>query len=153
MTGPTPTPREGHDRPGPLLLDTHVWIWVAEGDERKLDAEPIDRIEEAGRQGLVLIHPMSVWEVGTLARKGRIAFTSPVEDWVEQALGLPGIFLLDLSPRAALQGALLASDRLTDPVDRMLLAAARIEGATLVTADARILGFAEGGGVRVLAAR
>ncbi len=96
---------------------------------------------------------MSVWEVGTLVRKGRIAFTSPVEDWVDQALGLPGIFLLDLSPRSALQGALLDSTRLTDPVDRMLVAAARIEGATLVTADRRILGFAEGGKVRVLAAR
>jgi PIN domain nuclease of toxin-antitoxin system len=151
MTGPAP--RQGHARPGPLLLDTHVWIWMAEGDERKLGAGPIDRIEEAGRQGLVLLHPMSVWEVGTLVRKRRIAFTSPVEDWVEQALGLPGIFLLDLSPRSALQGALLSSDRLTDPVDRMLVAAARIEDATLVTADDRILAFAESGAVRVLAAR
>ena len=96
---------------------------------------------------------MSVWEVGTLVRKGRIAFTSPVEDWVDQALGLPGIFLLDLSPRSALQGALLDSTRLTDPVDRMLVAAARIEGATLVTADRRILDFAEGGAVQILAAR
>ena len=151
MTGPAA--QQGRDRPGPLLLDTHVWIWMAEGDERKLNTETIDRIEEAGRQGRVLVHPMSVWEIGTLVRKGRIAFTSPVEDWVEQALGLPGIFLLDVSPRSALQGALLASDRLTDPVDRMLVAAARIEGATLVTADARILAFAETGRVRVLAAR
>ena len=151
MTGPVSEQR--HQRLRPLLLDTHVWIWMVEGNESKLGAGSIDRIEEAGREGLVLVHPMSVWEVGTLVRKGRIAFTNPVEDWVEQALGLPGIFLLDLSPRSALQGALLDSARLTDPVDRMLVAAARIEGASLVTADRQILAFAEGGQVRVLSAR
>ena len=72
---------------------------------------------------------------------------------MKQALGLPGIFLLDLSPRSALKGALLDSAQLADPVDRMLVAAARIEGASLVTADRQILAFAEGGQVRVLSAR
>lgn len=76
----------------------------------------------------------------------------PPEEWVNRALSLPGVFLLALSPESALEGALLPSDQVTDPVDRMLVAAARIEEACLVTADARILEFAEGGRVRVLRA-
>jgi len=148
-----PASQRGGNPTGPLLLDTHVWIWMMEGNEQRLGPRLIDRVESAGRRGEVLIHPMSVWEVGTLVRKGRLALARPAVDWVEEALGLPGIFLLGLSPRSALQGALLDSNRLTDPVDRMLVAAARLEGATLVTADDRILDFAEGGAVQVLAAR
>jgi len=137
----------------PLLLDTHVWIWMVEGDRCRLRRSVIGGIEEAGRRGSVLIHPISVWEVGTLVRKGRLTLTVPVKDWVGRALALPGIFLLDLSPRSALEAALLPSDHLTDPVDRMLVAAARIEEALLVTADRSILGFRREGGVRVLRAR
>lgn len=137
----------------PLLLDTHVWIWMAEGDGRRLSRAVIERIEVAAGEGMVLIHPMSVWEVGTLVRKGRIAFSIPVEDWVSRALALPGIFLLDLSPRSALEAALLSTDDLSDPVDRMLVAAARIEAAGLVTVDRRILDFAASGGVRAVRAR
>jgi PIN domain nuclease of toxin-antitoxin system len=125
---------------------------MAEGDDRRLTARVIARIEEAAREGRVLVHPMSVWEVGTLVRKGRIRFTVPPEDWVERALALPGIFLLDLSPRSALASALLSSDDLSDPVDRMLVAAARLEDAVLVTADQRILEYGEAQGVRTLPA-
>lgn len=125
---------------------------MAEGEDRRLSRAVVDRIEAAGRRGRVLVHPMSVWEVGTLTRKGRITFAVPVEDWVARALALPGIFLLDLSPRSALEGALLPSDHLDDPVDRMLVAAARIEDAILVTADRRILEHGKAKGVRTLAA-
>lgn len=136
---------------GPLLLDTHVWIWMAEGDDRRMPARVIDRVEEAGRKGMVLVHPISVWEVGTLIRKGRLVLSLAVESWVERALGLPGIFLLSLTPESALEAALLASEDLSDPADCMLVAAARLEDAHLVTADRRILDFARDGGFRTLA--
>jgi PIN domain nuclease of toxin-antitoxin system len=148
--GESPPPLPNDD--APLLLDTHVWIWAAVGDAERLRGDVVERIETAGRAGRILIHPMSVWEVGTLVRKGRLALAMPPEEWVHRALALPGLFLLDLSPASALEGALLPSEQLTDPVDRMLVAAARIEEACLVTADRRILEFAEGGRVRVLAA-
>jgi PIN domain nuclease of toxin-antitoxin system len=125
---------------------------MTEGDDRRLSAAVIARIEEAAREGRVLVHPMSVWEVGTLVRKGRIRFTVPLEDWISRALALPGIFLLDLSPRSALESALLSSNDLSDPVDRMLVAAARLEDAFLVTADRRILEHGEAQGVRILPA-
>jgi PIN domain nuclease of toxin-antitoxin system len=125
---------------------------MTEGDDRRLSAAVIARIEEAAREGRVLVHPMSVWEVGTLVRKGRIRFTVPLEDWISRALALPGIFLLDLSPRSALESALLSSNDLSDPVDRMLVAAARLEDAFLVTADRRILEHGEAQGVRMLPA-
>ena len=141
-------PSPGGD--SPLLLDTHVWIWAADGDESRLRPNVVERIEHAARAGRILVHPMSVWEVGTLVRKGRLGLAMAPEEWVQRALSLPGVFLLDLSPESALEGALLPSEELTDPVDRMLVAAARLEQACLVTADRRILTFAEAGRARVL---
>jgi PIN domain nuclease of toxin-antitoxin system len=145
------TPRPPDDGTA-LLLDTHVWIWIAAGEGSRLGPGVVERIEQAGRAGRVLIHPISIWEVGTLVRKGRLALAMPTTEWVHRALTLPGIFLLDMSPDCALDGALLPSEELTDPVDRILVAAARLERAALVTADRRILEFAEGGWARVLAA-
>jgi PIN domain nuclease of toxin-antitoxin system len=122
----------------PLLLDTHVWIWLMEGSER-LSPAVVQAIEEAGQEGQLRIHPLSVWEVGTLVRKGRLSLSGPVERWVEEALAVDGVTLTPLTASMALESAALPDSFPGDPVDRMLVATARILGATLVTADRRIL--------------
>lgn len=127
--------------PAPLLLDTHVWIWVMEGSGGRLRPEVVDRIEDAAQAGVLHIHPLSLWEVGTLVRRGRLRLSGPVEGWVEEALALPGVSLVPVSREAALAAARPPHAFPGDPVDRMLLAAAYLLGATLVTCDRRILSF------------
>lgn len=131
----------------PLLLDTHVWIWLMEGSPGRLSAAVVRAIEEAAQEGNVRIHPLSVWEVGTLVRKGRLGLAGPVERWVEEALAVEGVTLTPLTSAMALEAAALPDPFPGDPVDRMLVATARILGATLVTADQRILEGAGGAGV------
>ena len=131
----------------PLLLDTHVWIWLMEGSPGRLSAAVVRAIEEAAQEGNVRIHPLSVWEVGTLVRKGRLGLAGPVERWVEEALAVEGVTLTPLTSAMALEAAALPDPFPGDPVDRMLVATARILGATLVTADRRILEGAAGAGV------
>jgi PIN domain nuclease of toxin-antitoxin system len=133
----------------PLLLDTHVWIWLMEGSER-LSPAVVRAIEEAGQEGSVRIHPLSVWEVGTLVRKGRLSLAGPVERWVEEALAVEGVTLTPLTSAMALEAAALPDPFPGDPVDRMLVATARILGATLVTADRRIREGAGALGVDVM---
>lgn len=124
---------------GPLLLDTHIWIWAMEGDRRRLGAELERLLEAAAAEGSIRIHPLSVWEVGMLVRKGRLTLAGPVEAWVEAALASPGVTLLPVTAAMALEAARLPEGFHGDPVDRMLVAAARLTGATLVTRDHRIL--------------
>lgn len=126
---------------GPLLLDTHVWIWTMEGARHRLRTQVVDRIEEAAREGQLHVHPLSVWEIGTLVRRGRLTLAGPVEAWIEAALGVPGLRLLPVSSDAALGAARLPDAFPGDPVDRLLVAGAYRAGATLVTCDARILDF------------
>jgi PIN domain nuclease of toxin-antitoxin system len=123
----------------PLLLDTHIWIWAMEGDAVRLGPGIVARIEAAAEAGGIRIHPLSVWEVGMLVRKGRLALARPVEEWVDAALSLPGVTLLPVTAAIALEAARLPDTFPGDPVDRMLVAAARLTGAVLVTRDRRIV--------------
>jgi len=124
-----------------LLLDTHVWIWAMEGDTGRLDGEVSGRIDGAVEGGGVRIHPLSVWEVGTLVRRGRLSLAGPVDQWVEEALSVPGVSLLPVTASMALGAARLPDSFPGDPVDRMLVSAAYLVGATLVTCDRRILAY------------
>jgi PIN domain nuclease of toxin-antitoxin system len=135
----------------PLLLDTHVWIWLMEGSPGRLSPGVVRAVEEAAAGGSVRVHPLSVWELGMLVRKGRLSLAGPVERWVEEALAVEGVTLTPLTSGMALEAAALPDPFPGDPVDRMLVATARILGATLVTADRRILEGAEVAGASVLA--
>lgn len=83
-----------------------------------------------------------------LVRKGRLALARPVEEWVDAALALPGVTLLPVTSSMALEAARLHDGFPGDPVDRMLVAAARLTGAALVTRDRRILDSGSDGGRR-----
>jgi PIN domain nuclease of toxin-antitoxin system len=139
------------DRPSPLtVLDTHVWIWVVEGERTALAPSAIDAIEEAAEEGGIRVSAISVWEVAMLEAKGRISLSRPVDDWVHAALHAPGVRLLPLSPEIAIESARLPGAPHADPADRILMASARILGGQLATCDREILNYSEGGRLNVL---
>jgi len=143
------------DAPAPpaLLADTHVWIWMVEGVPGRLSAAAVDAIEGARDTGRLLVSAMSVWEVGMLEVRGRLALSRPVEEWVRRALDGSRIALLPLEPDIALASTRLPGTPHGDPADLVLMASARVTGARLVTCDGRILQYAGGGHVPVLDAR
>jgi len=139
------------DQPGqPLVLDTHVWIWLVEGDRTALSAPAIEAIEAAARGGAVRVSAISVWEVAMLEAKGRISLARPVNDWVQAALRVPGVRLLPLTPEIAIESTRLPGVPHGDPADRMLMASARQLGGRLATCDREILDYAEGGQLNAL---
>lgn len=139
------------DRSAPLtVLDTHVWIWLVEGDRTALSAPAIEAIERAARGGAVRVSAISVWEVAMLEAKGRISLSRPVEDWVQAALHAPGVQLLPLGPEIAIGSTRLPGMPHGDPADRILMASARHLGGQLATCDREILNYSEGGQLRVL---
>lgn len=137
---------------GVLLLDTHVWLWLMNGDRALRGSPALPAIEAAAHGGQVGVAAISVWEVGMLESKGRIVLPMDGMLWVEKALGAPGVHLIPLSPEIALQSTRLPGAFHGDPADRMLVATARCEGCVLVTRDQRILDYGAQGLLRVLAA-
>ncbi|MEX2529125.1 MAG: type II toxin-antitoxin system VapC family toxin [Gemmatimonadota bacterium] len=145
--------RSSPDPSPPILLDTHVWIWAAEGNARRLPPRVLAALDRASQEGRLRVAAISVWEVGLLEARNRLAFNRPVADWVQAALTAPGVQLYPLAPEVALESTRLPGEPPTDPADRMIIATARHGAATLCTADAPILRYGEAGHVRVLSAR
>ena len=135
---------------GPLLLDTHVWIWLIEGDSRRLSRRAIRAIEKASRGGDVLVSAITVWEVAMLEAKGRITLSRPVDDWVRLALSAPGTRLLPIEPQIAIESTRLPGALHGDPADRLLVASARVMEGRLATRDGRIIEYSQSGNVDVL---
>ncbi|HEU4451519.1 MAG TPA: type II toxin-antitoxin system VapC family toxin [Longimicrobium sp.] len=139
--------------PSPLVLDTHVWIWLMEGDRRRLSDAAIEAVSAAAREGAVRISAISVWELAMLDATGRISLSRPIDDWVNEALGTPGVLLLPLSPEIAVESTRLPGSPHGDPADRILMASARILGGRLATCDTGILDYGVAGHLAVLDGR
>lgn len=135
-----------------LLLDTHVWLWYAEGVAKRLKPTVVSRIEDALLTNRLHVSVVSVWEIGLLVAKNRITLSAPVKDWVQQATAIPGLRLRPLDWPSAIESTLLPGTPHSDPADRLLIATARIGGYTLVTRDRKILDYGKAGHVNVLAA-
>jgi PIN domain nuclease of toxin-antitoxin system len=138
---------------GGVLLDTHMWVWYAEGDRGRFSSriEPI--VEAAVERGELLVSAISVWEVAQLEALRRLELAHDVRLWVARALAFPGVRLRGLSPAIAIESTRLPGSPHRDPADRILIATARLSGAALVTCDARLLAYAKDGHVRVIDAR
>jgi PIN domain nuclease of toxin-antitoxin system len=133
-----------------LLLDTHIWLWYAEGDGERLRPASVRKLDDARKSEGLVVSAISVWEIGMHAARGRIQLAVPLRDWVERALGVPGIRLAPLDAAVAAESTLLPGEPHADPADRFLIATARTQGIALATRDERILEYAKSGYLRVV---
>jgi PIN domain nuclease of toxin-antitoxin system len=133
-----------------LLLDTHIWLWFAEGNATRLPPASVRKLDDARKEDGLLVSAISVWEIGVLHAKGRVQLSAPLRDWVNNALAPTGISLLPLDAETASESTLLPGEPHGDPADRFLIAAARIKGVVLATRDDNIIDYGKAGYVRVL---
>lgn len=132
-----------------ILLDSHVLVWLVEGDPRLGDGArgEIERTRDLDRIGVSAITP---WEIAMLVEKGRLRLNLEVGAWVERALALPGVDLLPIEPAIAVDSVRLPGAFHPDPADRLIVATARHRPATLLTADGAILKYADAGHLEAL---
>ena len=122
-----------------LLLDTRVLLWWL-GDDKRLSTTARDEIVDAAD---VRVSAASVWEISIKRALGRLELRSDYLDHIEQSR----IRSLPVTAEHADAAGALPRQH-DDPFDRMLVAQARTEGLTLVTADRRLGDY----GIAVLAA-
>lgn len=143
------TPEAGG--PDHVVLDTHVLIWMMAGDAR-LSPAIRQAVENAAYGDGANVCAISLWEVAMLAAKGRLTLYRDVGVWVEMVASHPGLTVVPLAPEVAVASTRLPGELPRDPADRMIVATARVLGATLVTADRALLDYCAEGHVAVLAA-
>jgi PIN domain nuclease of toxin-antitoxin system len=134
-------PNNPTDR-GRLVLDTHVWIWAAEGITAKLGARAVAAIEAAARASTLAVSAISVWELAMLVKRQRITLATAVSTWIEASLRPPGARIIPVGAAIALDSTQLPDfDHHKDPADRIIIATARRHG-TLLTCDDSMLAWA-----------
>lgn len=133
----------------PLLLDTHTAIWLTE--EQPIASTALEAINAAYQTGgMLLVSPITAWEVGLLVSRNRISLVAKPERWFQRLLAIPGVRLADLSPDILIASSFLPGEPPRDPADRILLATAREFGATLITRDRLLLRYGEDGQVSTI---
>jgi PIN domain nuclease of toxin-antitoxin system len=121
-----------------LILDTHAALWWLSGDER-FGADAEDHLTDATNQ--VLLSAAVVWEVAIKRSLGRLEAPG---DFAPTLLGAGAQPLPIGLDHAAAVERLPWHHR--DPFDRLLVAQATVERATLVSADEALHAY----GVRVI---
>jgi len=133
-----------------LLLDTHSWLWLADG-EKPFTAAVQSAIALALRQDALFLSPISLWEVSLKASRGKLNLSLPLRPWMTRALDFPGLHLMPISGEIACSCAELPASFHGDPADRIIAATARAEGLTLITHDRTLLRLASKGYFSVIA--
>lgn len=115
-----------------LLLDTHVVLWQLSG-VRSLGTRATEAIIAASE---LLFSTVSFAEIGVKAAIGKLEVPPDLYAHVLAA----DVRILGLSPGHGLTVAGLPLHH-RDPFDRLIIAQARHEGLTVMTADARIAAY------------
>jgi len=131
-----------------FLLDTHIWIWWANRSGR-LDKKIMKLLDNAD-SGFLHISTISCWEVAKLVQKEKIKLSEPVNLWIKCALTAPVLVLEQLTPETSIESTQLPGNFHNDPADQIIVATARLNNYTLITADSLILDYQY---VRTMSAR
>lgn len=120
------------------FLDTHILLWWFNATSRLSMAQKA-LLGSIPEEEPVWVSDITLWEIATLNSLGRIKLHLPLREWLEQATAPPLVQRLSITPAVAAEVAALPDSFHRDPADRIIVASARVHGATLLTQDDRII--------------
>lgn len=115
-----------------FLLDTHVWLWWTHGDGAHI-AEDVRR-EIESPASFVFVSIASLWEISIKCALKKLAFPPNPGTYARRQLERQRFKLLEIRTAHIDEVAVLPAHH-RDPFDRMIVAQARAEALTVVTAD------------------
>ena len=132
-----------------LLLDTCAAIWLTNADP--ISDEASDALQQSRDSGEpVYVSPITAWEMGLLAARGRVSLLMTPQRWFERLLEAPGLRLSEMTPNVLIASSFLPGKLPSDPADRIIAATAREYGYKLVTRDRPLLEYAKQGHIQAI---
>lgn len=119
------------------VIDTHVWVWW-NMQPKKLSGKVRSLLSTPKRYEEILLSAISPWEFSKLLEKGKIGISCNAEEWISEALDMPKLRLVPLTPAIAYRSTSLPQPFNGDPADQIIVATAREENATVLTKDKTI---------------
>ena len=120
-----------------IFLDTHVLVWLV-ADEERLSRPAASAIRRARISDGIGIADVVIWELAFLLARGILRTHNTIEKTVENFVVRSGVTVKPITVEIASIAAQFPDSYPKDPIDRMVGAAARAEGLTLITKDKRI---------------
>ena len=122
-----------------ILLDTHTWIWSHSATKRLSDR--VTKLIQTTQTDQRAIASISIWEFAMMVTKGRITAKIDPKRWLNNAISMSGLQVIELTPEIAVESCSLPGDFHRDPADRIIVATARTHHLTLLTKDRKILEY------------
>lgn len=120
-----------------IVLDTHVLVWWVSGAGR-LSPRARRELRSAVPRAPALASAISVLEIATAVRRGRLSLGVPVGQWFADLGALPELRLQPVTADIAALAGSFDEHAPGDPADRLIAATAISLGAKLITADSRL---------------
>jgi PIN domain nuclease of toxin-antitoxin system len=120
-----------------IVIDTHALVWWltrAPGLSRKAERT----IAAHGDPGQIVVSAISLLEIATAIRRGRLRLSMPLGQWLADMKRLPEIRVESVSADIAVLAGGLAEPMHDDPADRLIVATASALGVPLVTGDKKL---------------
>lgn len=112
------------------LIDTHIFIWLMENNKK---VSPQIKVLLRSPSVNVFISIASIWEIVIKQTKGQLKTPKDIEGGIESS----GFTILPIEISHVLETGKLSNCH-NDPFDRILIAQAKVENLTLITADPKI---------------
>jgi PIN domain nuclease of toxin-antitoxin system len=77
-----------------IVLDTHVWLWLINGNLEQFPSHWKEEFETASKLG---VSPVSCYEIALAHSKGRIQLPGTAKEWFDLALEPAGIELFPIT--------------------------------------------------------
>ena len=123
-----------------IILDTHVWVWFVSNPEL-LSQKAKKAVDIAMEEKNMLISSISAWEVALLVSRKRLKLTMDTEDWIAKSEMLPFLRFIPVDNSIAVKAVNLPEPLHNDSADRIIIATAISQGASLITKDEKILNY------------
>ncbi|MDT0496878.1 type II toxin-antitoxin system VapC family toxin [Algiphilus sp. W345] len=123
-----------------IVIDTHVLVWWLSGSTR-LSSRAKRRLAAACERKPAVASTISVLEIVTAERRGRLELSVPVRQWLNNARALPELRFEPVTADIAQLAGEFDETMHGDPADRLIAATAACLNAPLVTADEKLRSY------------
>ena len=115
-----------------MILDTCALLWLACGS-KKLSRSTL---KEINGSSAVYVSAISGFEIALKVARGKLRLPHPPQEWFEKVIEHHGLTVLPLELKVCIAAAQLAPLH-DDPCDRFIVATAKLNDLSVVTADAQ----------------
>ncbi|MFM9196132.1 MAG: type II toxin-antitoxin system VapC family toxin [Planctomycetia bacterium] len=123
-----------------IVIDAHVLVWWlarAPGLSRKAERA----LSAHGDPGQIVVSAISLLEIATAIRRGRLQLSMPLDQWLADMHSLPEIKVESVTAEIAVLAGGLAELMHGDPADRLIVATASTLDVPLVTGDKKLRAY------------